>query len=146
MSAPFLFADILTDFDLDALYRAHLQQSPLATLAVRRRDTSRYFLFDREGILRGWESVPEARTEWSAKAVPDADRLAFDGIHVISPAIFPKMSETGKFSLTPVYLRLAREGEILRAFRTDGSYWQTIGDHQRLQQAQRDVEESGLRL
>jgi len=137
-------ADILTDFDLRALYRAHLDHSPLATLAVRPRDTSRYFLFDLQGVLRGWESVPEARVEWTEKPVPGAERLAFDGIHVISPAIFPKMSETGAFSLTPVYLRLARQGEILRAFRTDGSYWQTIGDHERLEQAQRHVREKGL--
>src|SRR5439155_3596280 len=103
--APFFLynADILTDFDLAALYRAHLRQSSLATLAVRRRDTSRYFLFDQDGILRGWESVPEARVEWTANPVPDAERLAFDGVHVMSPKIFPKMTETGTFSPTPLY-------------------------------------------
>lgn len=137
-------ADILTDLDLGALYKAHLKRSPLATLAVRRRETSRRFLFDQEGLLRGWESAADERVEWTGGPVAAAERLAFDGVHVISPAIFDKLTETGAFPLTPAYLRLAREGETFRAFRTDGSYWQTIGDPERLEQAEQHVRDNGL--
>ena len=54
--APFLMhnVDILSDLDLGALYRHHLNRNPLATLVVSQRDTSRYLLFTPEGRLRGW--------------------------------------------------------------------------------------------
>ncbi|MCX6272014.1 MAG: sugar phosphate nucleotidyltransferase [Bacteroidetes bacterium] len=46
--------DILTDLDLQSLFDYHLKNKALATLAVRDRATSRYFLFDDGMELVGW--------------------------------------------------------------------------------------------
>lgn len=120
--------DVLSDLDLGALYQAHLKNPALATLAVRKRETARQLLFDREGLLRGRRAGP-------AQGEGGLEALAFDGVHVISPEIFPKMTETGAFSLSQTYLRLAALGEKIRAFRADGSQWLDIGSTERLQEA-----------
>ncbi|MGB1243748.1 MAG: sugar phosphate nucleotidyltransferase, partial [Chitinophagales bacterium] len=56
---PFLVhnVDILSDINLKALYQSHLEGSPLATLVVRNRKTSRYLLFDETNRLCGWKNV-----------------------------------------------------------------------------------------
>ena len=63
------------------------------------------------------------------------ERLAFTGIHVIDPAIFFRMTETGIFPITHAYLRLAGAGERIVACRVDGSYWQDIGSLENLAKA-----------
>lgn len=125
--------DVLSGLDLRAFLQAHLQRPTLASLAVRRRDTSRHYLFDREGLLRGRRAAD--KTTWAGKPADDAEGLAFDGIHVISPGIFPKMGETGAFSINETYLRLAASGEAIRAFRADQYSWLDIGSADRLDEA-----------
>ncbi len=49
--------DVLTDLDLTEMISYHERQAPLATLAVRARETSRYFLFNDMNELCGWKNV-----------------------------------------------------------------------------------------
>jgi len=119
---PFLLmnVDILTDLDLSALIRDHLEHHPLATLAVTDRLTSRYFLFDERQGLCGWRNTKTG--EEKIARLPDsgtgADQTgaliqkAFSGIHIIEPAIFPLMRQEGKFSMVDVYLDLAATQKI----------------------------------
>lgn len=132
---PFIVhnADVLSEIDLEGMMRFHLESPALATLAVQPRETSRYYLFGKDGRLLGWESLPLGRKEWAGAPDPEAQRLAFCGIHVLSPGIFSKMSETGVFSINETYLRLAKEGERIQAFRADDLYWADIGDLKKLE-------------
>jgi NDP-sugar pyrophosphorylase family protein len=134
---PFLLhnVDILSEIDFGALVRFHEDAQALATLAVQARTSSRRLLFDRDGRLRGRET--RAGTEWATGPVAAVDRLGFSGIHVISPAIFPLMTETGSFSIMQSYLRLAGTGARILAFRADGTYWQDVGSAEKLAQARR---------
>jgi NDP-sugar pyrophosphorylase family protein len=134
-SAPFFLhnVDVLSDIDLDALLRFHQTAGALATLAVQRRPGSRQLVFDRDGWLCGRET-PKGM-EWATGPVAAAERFGFTGIHVIEPAIFPKLAETGAFPIVQSYLRLAGEGERIAAYRADGSYWRDIGSPERLEQA-----------
>jgi len=127
--------DVLSDIDLRGLLRFHQQAGALATLAVQRRPSARQLVFDRDGRLCGRES-PEG-VEWAKGPRNDVERLAFTGIHVIDPAIFPRMTETGVFPITQTYLRLAGEGEKIAAYRADGRYWQDIGSPEKLEAARR---------
>jgi len=128
--APFVAmnVDILTDLDLNALIRDHFQHRPLATLAVTRRETSRYFLFDEENRLRGWKNIKTGQERWpGGKAFPGAvTPLAFSGIHVIDPALFPLMRQEGKFSTVDVYLEVGA-GHIIRGFDHTGSLLVDVG-------------------
>ena len=59
--------------------------------------------------------------------------LAFSGIQVISPELFGLMTETGVFSITAVYLRLAAAGENIKGFLDESPFWCDIGDMERLE-------------
>ncbi|MBN8855453.1 MAG: nucleotidyltransferase [Sphingobacteriales bacterium 50-39] len=128
--APFVAmnVDILTDLDLNALIRDHFRHRPLATLAVTRRETSRYFLFDDENRLRGWRNIKTGQERWAGgKPFPGAvTQLAFSGIHVIDPALFPVMRQEGKFSTVDVYLEVGA-GHIIRGFDHTGSLLVDVG-------------------
>ena len=123
--------DVLSEIDLPRMYRFHQETGALATLAASARPSSRYFLFNEKGILCGWEGTD------SDASSTQAQRLAFNGIHVISPEIFTRMSETGVFSITQAYLRMAKEGARIQAFRTDGYYYKDIGTAAKLEEARR---------
>ncbi|MGH7597668.1 MAG: nucleotidyltransferase family protein [bacterium] len=138
--------DVLSNIDLNQMYRFHVENASLATLAVQDRITGRYFLFDEKGILGGWESVKENRIESAKAPTASLQRLAFNGIHVISPEIFPKMREEGSFSIIRTYLRLAGEGEKILAFRMDDYYWRDLGRLEKLEEVRQEMKETNLGL
>lgn len=128
-------ADVVTDLDLKALLKAHKESGALATLSVRARESGRAFLFDAKGRLAGHERG-ENQVTWAKGPVPNAQRLPFDGIHAISPELLDKITETGVFSITKTYLRLAAAGADIRAFRGDAWAWHDVGDAEKLARAE----------
>jgi NDP-sugar pyrophosphorylase family protein len=139
--APFFLhnADILTTIPLGDVYAAHLGEAPLATVAVMERPTSRHLLFDDLGLF----GRSDGRTDLEIRVrqpVGPVRKLAFAGVHVISPAIFGRITERGSFSILDPYLRLAGEGERILPFRADGWLWVDIGSHAQLAEARRLVE------
>jgi MurNAc alpha-1-phosphate uridylyltransferase len=126
--------DVLCDLDLRAMYTAHVHSGMLATLAVSRRQTSRYLLFDESGLCgrMGGGGPAEAHAD-CADPIP----LAFAGIHVISPALMDMITETGAFSIIDMYLRLASEGRPIGKYDIGGAQWLEIGSPERLADARR---------
>lgn len=141
--APFFLhnADILTDLSLEGMYRAHLQLGALATLAVMERPSSRQLLFDEVGLVGRVDQGKQLRLEARAP-VGEVKPLAFAGVHVISPAIFRGITETGAFSILEPYLRLVGEGARVLPFRIDGCHWTDIGKPEQLEEARRWLERS----
>ncbi|MBI2386577.1 MAG: nucleotidyltransferase family protein [Elusimicrobia bacterium] len=128
-------ADVLTDLDLRALAKAHKDAGALATLSVRERKSGRAYLFDAKGRFAGHDRG-EGSVTWAKGAVPNPQRLAFDGVHVISPEFLDKITESGVFSVTKTYLRLAAGGADIRAFRADQWAWHDIGTVEKLAAAE----------
>ena len=122
-SEPFIMmnADILTDLDLHAMIADHVEHDPLATLAVSDRPASRMLLFDGSGKLCGWQNENNGELKGSPGA-----KKAFSGIHIISPRIFPLITEAGKFSVIDLYLRLAGDHTI-RAFEHNNTKFIDVG-------------------
>jgi len=135
-SAPFFLhnADILTDLPLRDLYRVHQQHDALATLAVMERDTKRHLLFDDRGLL-GRTDAAKGLDIRVRDAVGTVRKLAFGGVHVVSPRIFGLLTERGALSILDPYLRLAEAGETIVPFRVDGAHWIDIGSPQQLEAA-----------
>ena len=128
--------DILTDIDLRSLYAAHQAGGALVTLAVMRRPTTRYLIFDREGSLCGYGNAATGHQEWARDPVGEVEHLGFCGIHVADPALLGMIEEEGKFSIIyPLYMRLIREGARVAAHRVDGALWIDIGSHEQLDRA-----------
>lgn len=136
--APFFVmnVDILTDLDLSAMVSYHFEHRPLATLAVTGRTTSRYFLFDEQQRLCGWRNVRTGEERMARPVVISPVQKAFSGIHIIDPAIFPLITEEGKFSIVDLYLRLAAVQEI-RGFDHSNSRLIDVGKPESAEEAAR---------
>ncbi|MEJ7609648.1 MAG: nucleotidyltransferase family protein [Ferruginibacter sp.] len=129
---PFVLmnADILTDLDLHTMVADHLTHNPLATLAVSERPASRMLLFDDTGKLCGWQN----ENNGELKGAP-GEKKAFSGIHIISPGIFPLITESGKFSVIDLYLRLSAV-KTIRAFEHRGTKFIDVGKPGSIENAQ----------
>ncbi len=113
---PFLAhnADILSNLDLRHFYQMH-RSDDLATLLVSRRATNRYLLFDAERRLVGWTNVQtgEVKSPYHDLDVQQCKKLAFSGIHTISPAIFPLMEAwQDRFPIIDFYLSVCASQTI----------------------------------
>ena len=142
--SPFVVinVDVLTDMDLGAMIHQHQQLKPLATLAVSDRPTSRYFLFDHFNDLCGWRNTSTGEERLS-RTTADKIQKAFSGIHIIEPGIFSLITETGKFSMVDLYLRLS-SSEIIKAFDHTGSKFIDVGKPASVQQAEELFTSAGI--
>lgn len=141
---PFIVhnADILTDIDLRSMYDAHLASGNAATLLAGERETSRYLLADPSGRLRGWTNISTGEVRPAGLAYdPSIHRkVAFGGVHVISPAIFDRLAAFGadsaKFSIIPFYLSVCDSLAIGTYTPAGGYMWHDIGKPQSLAAAE----------
>ncbi len=120
--------DIISDLDLSWLER-EADPSAAATLVVSRRETSRYLLFDRDGNLAGWTNVRTGEVRSPYTGSSDCGRsfdpaaceaLAFSGIHLVAPALFPLLEEYARthgpaFSIIDFYLSVCDRVHIRSA-------------------------------
>jgi len=143
---PFILhnVDVISNIDLQRMVEVHNQSAALATLAVQQRKTSRYLLFNHHLQLCGRRLVKEEKTE-IVRPSQNMSELAFAGIHVISPRIFPLLTEEGVFSIIPAYLRLAAQGQNIQAFRAEEYYWRDLGKPENIQQAEQDIKANLIR-
>lgn len=141
--APFFLhnVDIITGLDLEAMYRAHQESAPLATLAVSGRTSSRLLRFDDEGLQARVDARTGAVEEARPRRGATRDR-AFAGVHVISPEIFALLPEEGAYSILAPYLRLTAAGRRILPFDMGDALWLEIGDPERLRRARAEVARS----
>ena len=121
--------DILSDIDLKKLIDSHISNNTEATLAVRHRQTQRYFRFDGDsGQLCGWRNVKtgETRTTRSSDHLTD---LAFSGIHVLDTRLARTIPAVEKSSITQFYLERSSEHRI-RAYTHDADRWMDVGKYE----------------
>lgn len=131
---PFLLynVDIISDLDLGALYRFHLEKKGLATLAVRHRQGKRFLLVNNEGKMCGWRNIFTG--EQILAGVEDSTglaELAFSSMHIVEPEIFNYM-QPGIYSLVTLYLELATDHNIYTLVHDDG-YWIDMGTPESLE-------------
>jgi NDP-sugar pyrophosphorylase family protein len=143
---PFLLhnVDVLSGVDFSAMLSFHREHRALATLAVQDRPTSRYLLFDEHNVLCGRRAGSDGVSEL-VRNVSETRLRAFSGIHIISPRIFSLMNEQGVFSIIPVYLRLAAQGEAILGFPADRYYWRDLGRPEHIAAAAEDIAEGRYR-
>ncbi|MGA3087835.1 MAG: nucleotidyltransferase family protein [Terriglobales bacterium] len=143
---PFLLhnVDVLSTIDFARMAQWHSERQALATLAVQRRITSRYLLFDSNLQLCGRRSGSDGEPELvglAAQSPQCVHALAFSGVHIISPRLLAMMTEEGTFSIIAPYLRLAAQGEKILAFRADPYYWRDLGKPDSVAQAALDLKQ-----
>ena len=142
LDEPFILhnVDVISTIDLDRMAKFHTEKQALATLAVKKREASRYLFFDEHLQLCGRRG-PRDQNAGFVRRTPHEQHLGFAGIHVISPRLLPMLSEEGAFSIIDSYVRLATQLEKILAFRADEYYWRDLGKPENLAQAAQDLKE-----
>ncbi len=135
--SPFLIynVDIVSDLDISALYRFHLENKGLATLAVRNRPGNRVYLVNESGLIRGWRNRSTGEQIIPVPTEEKLSEIAFSGMHIVEPEIFNCMSE-GIYTMTTLYLKLAGDHNIF-TFRDDKGFWADIGSPENLEQVRK---------
>lgn len=111
-------ADVLSEIDLVALYRAHQESKNLATLAVMKRETKRALLFDDSMKLTGWSN--------------QGGKYGFCGVQVLSENIFKHLVSPG--STIDAFVKASNEGERVFGFDIGESFWADVGTPERLKE------------
>jgi mannose-1-phosphate guanylyltransferase len=127
--APFLVinGDILTDIDLAEAYETHLQSQALVTLVLHHCEPFNQIQVDDQGNI-----LDIAKQNL-------AGRLAFTGIHVISPGLLFHIPQGVSYDIIPCYQRLISSGNRVRAFISKGHTWRDIGSVQSYIEANREL-------
>jgi NDP-sugar pyrophosphorylase family protein len=130
---PFLLhnADIVTDADLRPLLR-DCEAGAFASLLVMRRDTRRALVFDAAMHLLGKQVWAEEGAEYPA----DAPRLAFCGVHAVSPAIFRCGYPEGFSDIFDIYRRALAQGARITGCVHDG-LWSDLGSVEKIRAYER---------
>lgn len=143
--------DILSNIDLPTLLSSH-SPSDYATLVVSQRETQRYLLFDQVQRLIGWTNIATGEVKPQgvpAETVTTAQRLAFSGMQVVSPKIFPIIDlirgcKGKKFSMIDVYLAISTITDYtnskepsIRAFIPQNYRMMDVGKINQLSQAEK---------
>lgn len=104
--------DILSDIDLRAVERHHNGEGNLVTLCVSQRQTQRLLAFDADGRLVG-------RAE---------SGLAFSGISIVSPALFPLLPAADHpYPVIDEYIHLAHTGHRIGSYLHPAAHWLDVG-------------------
>ncbi len=137
-SSPILIhnVDILSNVSLLPLL--DFPQSPDALLLVSRRQTKRYLLFDDEMILDGWTNIAtgEVRSPYPGLDPSGMRQLAFSGIHVVWPRVFPLFEQMpDRFGIIDFYLKFCHQCAFIGYEKTELRLMD-VGKADTLQQAE----------
>lgn len=127
--APFVVinGDTFTNINFTAAYRDHLSLGSLVTMVLHDRVPFNQVLVDKD--LNVLDISP----------APQPGRLAFTGIHIISPALLDFLPE-GPSNIIDAYQRLIAEGHhSVRAHVSEGHAWLDIGTLESYRQANREA-------
>lgn len=129
--------DIISNLKLQLLLKEHLKSNSLVTLAVRNRETQRYFKFDKNKQLVGWINKKTGESKISRPVnFETAVEMAYSGIHIIQPEIFSLMPKADRFSITDFYLELAKTHSI-KGYFDDSDLWMDVGKPEQLEEARK---------
>ncbi len=119
--------DIISDINLQDMYRYHTDRHNSVTLAVRRRTSSRYFLFNKHLQLCGRQNIKTGECQLTDNYnVNTLTPYAFSGIHVVSPRIFEHFPTDNIFSVSDWYVQLAAT-QPMQAYLHNEGLWMDMG-------------------
>lgn len=126
--------DVISNIDISKLLAFHNKHKASATLAIRNRETSRYFLFNKNKELKGWINKNTDEVKSCEDNISDFNEFAFSGIHIINTDFIKDIKEE-KLSITPFYLQQACENTII-GYEHNNDYWFDCGKIETLKQAE----------
>lgn len=108
-NAPVLIhnVDILSNVDLAGFYQEAENSEAEACLLVSWRPTKRYLLFDEHFRMAGWTNIETGEVKPPHLLLESTmlKRLAFSGIHLVKPSLFPLLETwPQRFPIMDFYL------------------------------------------
>ena len=123
--------DIYSTIDYGHMLSQHEENRALATLAVQKRVSSRYLMFDADAQLCGWINSRSNETIITRKS-QKTENYAFSGIHIISPKMLDMLPNKNVFGIIEAYLELSKNNRIL-GYLHNGDDWFDVGTTEKLQ-------------
>ena len=130
--------DVISNLDIRALINAHRMGNALATLAVKKRPTSRSLLFDGKGYLSGWRHNETGQLRIVRQGAGPLEDYGNSCVQVIGKDFFIHYPETGIQNLTEMYLDLAKNHRI-QPFIHNEDYWYDLGRYENYLKADKEV-------
>lgn len=127
--------DILSNINIESLYKHHVDSKSIATLAVSERRTSRYLLFNSKQHLIGWHNTNTDEYLWVSSPENEYKNLAFSGIAIANYEILSIMPEANKpYSIIPTYIDIAKN-HVISCFEHNSDQWLDVGKPETLELA-----------
>lgn len=126
-------ADILTDLDIGALYKNHVEsKASLTVAAVKRSEKIDYgvLMLNDQASVVGFQEKPRQAVTVSM------------GIYVFSKSLLEQVPDDQPFGFDQLMLKLLDQGERIKAYLHDG-YWRDIGRPEDYLKAHRDLDRIG---
>ena len=117
--------DIISDLDIKSLIEYHKSNKCFATLAVSKRETSRYLLFNNQNNLIGRRNLKTGQTE-IISSVKNFKEFGFSGIYILSSKIFNYFDDSKRFSIIETLLKAAHT-EKIKCFEHSSKNWFDLG-------------------
>jgi len=138
--APFLLhnVDVISDLNIEEMLEYHKNNNSIISIAVRKRKTSRYFMFDENYQLCGWKNEATGKQKIAKEITQNVHPFSFMGIHIISPGVFKYFPNEDKFSIVDFYLNIAAKHKIF-GFQADKYSWIDCGKPENLSEAEKYI-------
>ncbi|MFK5857597.1 MAG: sugar phosphate nucleotidyltransferase [Bacteroidota bacterium] len=127
--------DIISDVKVSDILKYHNLNNSIATLCVRKRDSGRGLLFNKNMQLVGWTNIEKHQFKWVNKSYTEYNIFAYSGIYLISPKFTNEIKQTGKFSIIDTWLEMANNN-IISGFVDTSSTWHDLGTHEKISNAE----------
>ncbi len=123
--------DVISNIDINRMYKNHLKYNFDISLATRYRETSRYLLFNERNKMIGWknEKTEEIIT---CERIKDFQKLAFSGISIINTKLLSKLGKVEKKSIIDFYLNICKDN-FISSYQHDSDYWFDCGSLKKLE-------------
>ncbi len=135
--------DVISAINLKALFDYHIKTNAIATLCVRKRNSSRALLFDDDMLLTGWTNYKTKQFKWVDKPQTDFESFAFSGIFLVEPVFVQHLPMTGRFSIIDAWLKMAGNNKIAGYHDTSHS-WFDLGTKEKIAEAEKHLKSNHI--
>ncbi len=129
--------DVISDINIIDFYNFHKNNNAMASLAIRNRSTSRYFLYNDNNRLIGWTNKNTEEVKICPNNTDNRNEFAFSGIHFINMKLIKDL-KVEKLSITPFYLEKACS-EIITGYEHNSDIWIDCGKIETLAEAEKII-------
>ena len=129
--------DVISNIQIKKLYDFHVENENDISLAMRKRVSSRYLLFDEKGYMNGWENIKTGETICVGETGMSV-RAAFSGIGIYKTEMIPMIGPVKKKSLIPFFLEICNNKRIAEYDHID-DFWFDCGSVKKLKEAEKFI-------